>query len=226
MNQPHPFLINYPFREIVRAYPSGIIRLYCTFRAHILRERILKEIGQYVPTQGAVVELGCGFGLFANCLARSRPDAAFTACDLSPRRIAHARDVAEKLSIDNVSFHHADAVQFVRDLPPQQAIYMFDLVHHLPPAEVDDYIRMCWDKLAPGGILIIKDVNDRPWLKMAFTWILDVLVTRGERPHYRSDEFFVALLSSLSDDVTAHNLDDYLPYPHMLYTARKRKTPA
>ena len=57
----YPFLIDYPMGVVVRAYPPGLIRLYCAIRSHILRNRILAEIGQYIPFAGNVLELGCGF---------------------------------------------------------------------------------------------------------------------------------------------------------------------
>jgi len=73
--EPHPFLIDYPLGRVVAAYPQGIIRLYCHIRAHILRSRILAEVGQFLTDEGRVLELGCGFGLFGNCFGMTRPNA-------------------------------------------------------------------------------------------------------------------------------------------------------
>lgn len=217
----HPFLTEYPFHEVINSYQAGAIRLYCHIRAHILRTRILRELGQYVPMKGKVSELGCGFGLFANCFALSRPDCTFTCCDLSEGRIAEANRVVERLGMENIEFHHADAVEFSAKLPPQDCVYMLDLVHHLPPDKVEEFIRNSWNLVRPGGCMLIKDVSDRPWPKMAFTWILDVLMTKGEFPNYLSPEDFLRLLVPLGGRIVVHYLDDYLPYPHLLYVVNK-----
>lgn len=217
----HPFLRNYPFYRVVAAYPGWLNRVYCRIRAHILRERILREIGQYVPDTGNIAELGCGFGLFSICMAMTRPEAQFQSCDLSAGRIAEAKAVADKLQVTNVRFHAADATTFVHTLAECDAIYMFDLIHHLPPEQVEAFVADIWRKIKPGGRLIIKDVNNHPWHKMAFTWILDVLMTRGELPHYLSEAAFLELLLPHSSEVTIHVLDDYLPYPHVLYVLHK-----
>lgn len=217
----HPFLVVHPFRRVVDAYRAGPIRIYCRIRAQILRDRMLREIGQYLPHQGDIAELGCGFGLFCLCFASVRPEARFIGCDLNSGRIGEAKAVAERLAITNVQFHAGDAVAFSKSLPPQDCVYMLDLVHHLPPAEVDGFIQAAWDALRPAGTLIIKDVSDRPWLKMAFTWILDVIMTKGEFPDYHGPERFLRLLTGMGGRVHAHYLDDMLPYPHVLYVAHK-----
>ena len=217
----HPFLTPHPFKEVVSAYSAGPIRWYCRIRGQILRDRLLREIGQYIPQEGNITELGCGFGLFCICFASVRKNATFVGCDLSAGRIAEARNVVQRLGMTNVTFHAGDAVAFGKTLPPQNCIYMLDLVHHLPPKEVDDFVKCAWDTLAPGGTLIIKDVSDRPFLKMAFTWILDVIMTKGEFPDYHGPERFLSLLEGMGAKAHAHYLDDMLPYPHVLYVAQK-----
>ncbi len=218
---PHPFLIDYPLGDIVAAYPSGVIRLYCHIRAHILRNRILAEVGQYLPSEGGVLEMGCGFGLFGNAFALTRPDATFTCVDLNERRIQHAQNAAKKLGIENVTFHAGNATESIESQPQQRCIYMLDLIHHLPPESVTSFIRTCWDHVEPGGKLIVKDVADRPWFKCAFTWILDVLMTKGEIPNYLSVQQFLDHFDALGANVSVHCLDDYLPFPHVLYVCRK-----
>lgn len=217
----HPFLINYPFREVVGAYTAGPIRLYCHIRAHILRNRILREVGQYVPFAGSVAELGCGFGLFANCFAMTRPQTTFTCCDLSAGRIEEANRVANRLALPNITFQAEDAITFLEKLPPQDCIYMLDLVHHLPPEAVDQFLSDVWDHVNSGGLLLVKDVADKPFPKMAFTWLLDVAMTKGEVPNYLAPERFIQLLARGAASISVHYLDDYLPYPHVLYVARK-----
>lgn len=221
-----PYLIQYPFDEVRASYHSPVVRMYCRVRMHILRQRILAEIGQYIPLQGHIAEFGCGFGLFSLCIASSRANATLHACDLSPRRIEMARNAATSLNIRNVTFHARDARDFVNDIPDLRCAYMFDLLHHIPRESVRGFVRTVWEKIAPGGLLIIKDVDASPPLKMAFTYTLDVLMTRGRLPDYWSVADMLAMLSELGGETRVHVLDDYLPFPHRLYTLQKPKPEA
>ena len=62
--------------SIIRAYDDPVVRAYCWGRFWILRQRFLDEIGQYLPAQGRVLDLGCGFGLFSLYYAATRPGLA------------------------------------------------------------------------------------------------------------------------------------------------------
>ena len=61
------------------------------------------------------------------------------------------------------------------------AVLMMDLLHHIPDDSKRQLLDAVLRRLAPDGVLIIKDVTRRPWWKMAFTWVFDVLMTRGFR---------------------------------------------
>ena len=99
-------------RLIVDAYDDPIVRLYCTIRFMILRLRFLDEIGQYLPLSGHVLDVGCGFGLFALHFAVQNPKLHIQGFDLSERRVKMARRAAERLGIVNVKFQVADAASF------------------------------------------------------------------------------------------------------------------
>lgn len=215
------FFITYPFHEVIGLYDDRVTRWYCKIRSRILRNRMLAEIGQYVPMHGSIAELGCGFGLYALCFAKTHPDCDFVCCDLSRRRIDQARAAASRLELANVHFECRDAIEFIKGLEPKDCIYLFDLVHHLPPETMAPFLAEAWRKIKPGGTLIVKDLSTSPGYKVAFSWILDYLMTRGERPHYRPVEWFYNIFRPLGGLVRVHFLDDYLPYPHVLYLVQK-----
>ncbi|MBI2161034.1 MAG: hypothetical protein HYU25_11790 [Candidatus Rokubacteria bacterium] len=48
-------------RRIIGAYDDRVVRAYCWARFWILRQRLLDEIGQYLPESGEVLDIGCGF---------------------------------------------------------------------------------------------------------------------------------------------------------------------
>jgi SAM-dependent methyltransferase len=81
-------------RKIIRAYDDPIVRAYCWARFGILRQRFLDEIGQYLPDEGPVLDIGCGFGLFSLYYAATAPRRFVRGLDVNGRRVALARRAA------------------------------------------------------------------------------------------------------------------------------------
>jgi 2-polyprenyl-3-methyl-5-hydroxy-6-metoxy-1,4-benzoquinol methylase len=206
--------------RIVASYDDPVVRLYSRIRFVILRERFLDEIGQYLPSSGHVVDVGCGFGLFALYFAASRPGIHVHGIDLSQRRVAWARAAARRLDLGNVDFEVCNARHFVCDVDLQGA-YMIDMIHHIPPGVVRPLIEHLVERLNPDTRLIIKDVDSSPFPKMAFTWLLDKLVDMRAPVRYWPHDEVLALLGSLGMVAHRHALVDILPYPHMIYIGHK-----
>jgi SAM-dependent methyltransferase len=208
-------------RSIIRAYDDPVVRAYCWVRFGILRQRFLDEIGQYLPDDGPVLDIGCGFGLFSLYYAATAPRRFVRGLDMNGRRIALARQAAARLGIDNVAYAEADARDFKGD-SEVAAAYMLDIVHHVAPATVAPLFRQLRRCLAPGGVLLVKDVDTRPAAKRWFTWVLDKAMAPTHPVHYWGAEMLQATLEASGFRVRRHLMVDLLPYPHVLYVAEAR----
>lgn len=213
---------NDTIRSIVGAYDDPLVRAYCWARFLVLRQRFLEEIGQYLPPAGPVLDIGCGFGLFSLYYAATAPGRLVRGLDLSARRIAMARRAAERLALDNVVYEVGDARHFKGDTEVAAA-YMLDIVHHVPPAAVPPLLGQLRRALAPGGLLLVKDVDTRPALKRWFTWTLDRLMAPGTPVRYWSADELTAALERAGFGVRRHLMVDVLPYPHVLYICEARR---
>ena len=202
--------------RIVGAYDDVIVRAYSKVRFQILRQRFLFEIGQYLPTSGPVLDIGCGFGLFALYFAMRWPAIQILGFDRNARRVAMARRAAERLGVENARFHVGDAAALQFDMPVAGA-YMLDLIHHLPEDAVRPLLHRIASQLSPGGRLIIKDIEPSPAYKLAFTWALDKLMVMRTPVRYWAPAEVQPLLESLGFTVHRHSMIDYLPYPHIIY---------
>jgi 2-polyprenyl-3-methyl-5-hydroxy-6-metoxy-1,4-benzoquinol methylase len=209
-----------PIRRIVASYDDPVIRLYSRLRFIILREHFLEEIGQYLPSRGRILDLGCGFGLFSLYFGVTGPERRIVGVDRDARRIDRARTSAARLGIANVEYRADDALAFDSE-SRFDAVYALDLLHHLPSAAVPAFLARCRDRLAPGGVLLLKEVEDRPAWKRWFTLALDRAMVGGEPIRYWPAPEMVALLESLQLRVVRHRMRDVLPYPHILYVARR-----
>jgi len=212
---------NETVRSIIRAYDDPVVRAYCWVRFGILRQRFLDEIGQYLPEDGPVLDIGCGFGLFSLYYAATARRRFVRGLDVNPRRIALARRAAARLGIDNVAYAEGDARDFKGDTEVAGA-YMLDIVHHVPPPTVAPMLRQLRRCLAPGGVLLVKDVDTRPAAKRWFTWVLDKAIAPRAPVHYWSAERLQATLEASGFRVHRHLMVDVLPYPHVLYVAEAR----
>jgi ubiquinone/menaquinone biosynthesis C-methylase UbiE len=219
---PHPLApASALVRRIVRAYDDPLVRAYSLVRFTILRQRFLFEIGQYLPRAGTVLDVGCGFGLFALYFAIRMPAIRIVGLDRDTYRINLARRAAARLGVENARFHVADASVLELE-EPVSAAYMLDLIHHLPEASVRPLLSTITRNLRPNGRLLVKDIESARTPKLAFTWLLDKMMDYRAPVRYWAPDEVQPLLESFGFDVFQHRMIDYLPYPHILYISTLR----
>lgn len=206
--------------SIIAVFDHPLVRAYSRIRFLILRQRFLNEIGQYLPEHGTVVDIGCGFGLFALYFAMINPKLEIHGVDLNAKRIFMAQTAAKRLGLKNVQFSVGDAARYACDFPIDGA-YMLDIIHHIPRKEAPRLIREISAHLEPGARLIIKDVDSTPYFKMLFTWALDKLMDFKTPISYWSQAEFHELMETADLATHSHAMVDILPYPHMIYVGSK-----
>jgi len=205
----------------VRAYQTPLVRLYGTIRCLILHQRFLDEIAQYFPDSGLVLDVGCGYGIFAQYYATLFPQLSIRGIDISPGRVEKATAAAHRLGLANVEFRVGDA----RDFACREAIhgaYMMDLIHHIPEEAVFRLVKRFAEKLQPARRLIIKDIDTTPWYKLTYSWMVDKFMDYRAPLHYWSSSKVVQMLRSFGFDVYQHSLLGHLPSPHIVYIATKK----
>jgi len=206
--------------RIIANQKSWIVRLYARIRFLILRQTFLQEIGQYLPREGRILDLGCGFGLFSLYFALDAPTRDLTGVDLDSERIEAATQCAARLGVDNVHYTASNVLDW-RGTEPFDAVFMLDLIHHLPKEQVAGFLERVAQLIAPDGVLLLKDVSNRPYYKMIFTLLLDRMMVGSEPIHYWDPAELCALVEGLGFSVKRHTINDFLPYPHILYVCTR-----
>jgi len=208
--------------QVVRAFDSTIIRLYCFLRFIIIRQVFLNEMGQYLRGAQKILDIGCGFGLFSLYFSMLLKPQSITGVDLNPRRIRAARAASERLGLSNVTnYIHSD----VRDISFEEGFdgaYMMDIIHHIPVSAVEPLLTHLHHVLQEGSTLLIKDVAKYPAYKRWFTYVLDKMMDYKTPVNYWDVPELTELLQKVGFEVYVHNMLDILPYPHVLYICRKR----
>ena len=206
--------------RIIAAYP-GIIRFYAFIRFKIIHLRFLEEIEQYLPDDGEILDLGCGFGLFAMYMALCKPNAHVIGLDVNARRLQTAQTAANKLGIRNISFAHHDLNNW-RPSQPIAAAYALDVFHHIPVTNGNRLLSDLFAQIKTGGRFLLKDIDTQPRGMLWFTYWLDVLMSPRDDFHYRSaGEWQRQLTASGFAPIYLHYLWDILPYPHILLICDK-----
>lgn len=208
-------------KRIIGSYRGWVVPAYCYVRFVVMNMRILDEIEQYLPKNGRVLDVGCGFGLFSLYFASRQEGRSLHSFDLNRARIQQARASAVRLELEErVQFEDCNVLDF--EFTDQvDAIVVLDLLHHIPTSAVPELIGHFYDTISENGVVMIKDVELKPWYKVAFTWILDKAMDPKTPVNYYSKEEMIQMLEGHGFDVKYHQLVDILPYPHILYICRK-----
>lgn len=203
-------------RRLISSYESRLVRSYCYARFIIINLNMLHILRLCMRGKRRVLEVGCGFGLFGCYFAARNPSLQYHGIDLNPGRIDMATEASRRLGLTNTRFVVGDACDTLALDEEYDIIMMMDLMHHLPDAGKHQLIQQTLPRLHPAGRLIIKDILPEPAWKLAFTWALDVVMTRGFDMWYWSPEQFRHLVDA-SYQLESYPITDWLPYPHIVY---------
>lgn len=207
-------------RELIQAYgdiPTGD-RLHMIIRWRLAP---LRRIAALVPEAGVILDLGCGHGLFTQLLARSAPQRQVIGVDLDADKIK----VAQQLKFPNLEFKVGDVAAV--DVPPSQAVTITDVFYLVPYEIQEKLLAICADKLAPGGVIVLKEMAEVPRWKMFLNWLEETLavkvlrITVGKDFYFRPRAEWQKLFQLLGFTVETIPLDRGYYHPHVVFVAKK-----
>lgn len=181
-----------------------------------------------VPPAGRVLEVGCGHGLVAASLALESADREVVGFDIDPDKIRDAGVIAERVRAGGGRLE-VTVGDGAGALPagPWDAIVIVDVIYLLAPERQEQLLAACADGLAPGGVLVLKDNDQRPRLKYAFARFEEVVATKvvritaGSDLHWRSAEAWAGLMERSGLATTIRRVDKRYPYPHVIIVGRR-----
>jgi SAM-dependent methyltransferase len=111
-----------------------------------------------IPADASCLDVGCGGGDVTLTLARRAHAGRTAGVDLDEEKIALARAEAAAAGVTNVEFGTGD-VMAPADGARHDVVYVRFLLTHLPdPAAA---LARIVDRLAPGGVLLVEDIDFR-----------------------------------------------------------------
>lgn len=211
-------------RIMLSRIPSQLFRFYSGQGLKValyayLRWRLcpFEEIEKYVPKEGKIIDIGCGYGLLANFLVLESSKRDVTGVDLSSRRIKAAQETTD--SRKNIRFQLMNVLDL--EFRERDAVVMSDFLHHIDYRAQEELLAHCYQKLPPGGLLIIEEVDNKPLCKYWFNTIVDRILNIGEGIFFRNQREFRELLERVGFKVNIKKADKGLPLSDILYICRK-----
>lgn len=212
--------------SIWRGSPPGT-RLHCHIRWWTAPFAALEPL---VPAQGAILEVGCGHGLFSTFLALTASGREVRGIDVDGDKIELAGRAIARLAPGeaNIAFEHVPDGVVPRRPGGWDAIVVVDVLYLLSPTARHDLIAQCVGALVPGGVLVVKEVDTSPWFKAKVAQLQEFLATRVLRItathhdlHFRSADDVRAALDDAGLTTTASRLDRGYFHPHCVVVGTK-----
>jgi SAM-dependent methyltransferase len=121
-------------------------------------------------SRAPLLDLGCGVGLLAFYLRECGFTPAITGLEIDARKVERANNAA-KNRYDGIEFLQRDA----NDLPEFSGnVVLFDLLHYLSPENQTKLLQAIATRVAPGGILLIRDSPREKSLRFCLTYLGEV----------------------------------------------------
>ncbi len=216
--------------ELVRAMaglPRGV-RWHMAGRA---RSFPLQALCAEVPAEGRVLEIGCGHALVSASLALQSAGRQVVGYDIDAAKIRSAEQVAEAVTAAGGNLAVSVSTGGDGDSPvpagPWDAVVIADVLYLLSPADQEAILTASAAELAPGGVLVLKELDDHPAPKVAFARAEEVLATRvlritaGSHLHWRSADDWATVLERAGLKVSVRRVHRGYPYPHALIVGRR-----
>jgi SAM-dependent methyltransferase len=134
------------------------------------RDEIRARMESYVPFfAGAsdVLDVGCGRGEFLELLAAN---------GIAARGIDLNHEMAASCQARGLDVTEADAVGYLASLPDGSlgGLFAAQVVEHLPPAYLLQFLELAFHKLRPGARLILETLNPACWVAFFESYIRDI----------------------------------------------------
>lgn len=176
--------------------------------------RVLDEF----PRDARVLEIGSGHGLFALLIAENGArEVVGVDPDLRKSLLPSPSKRVRKIA------GYDECVRGTFD-----AVAICDVAYRLPLDVQRALLARVLERLRPGGVLVLKEMDSGHRWKMKWArvqeWLSDTFLqlTHGEGFVYESQDEVRELLESAGFvGFTARSIDAGYPHPHIVYTARK-----
>ena len=165
-------------------------------------------------------DVGCGSGQFCLLLAAFAKPASVYGIEINDHLVNNAYQLFRKHSNTPHSFEPFDGIHFPDKIRELDIVYLNDVLHHVPPANQEQFLENLANSLKPGAKLIVKDINASSLL-VYFNKLHD-LIFAGEIGNELPLEKTKSLLEHYGMQITSVVKKRMYVYPHYTIVAQKK----
>jgi 2-polyprenyl-3-methyl-5-hydroxy-6-metoxy-1,4-benzoquinol methylase len=136
-------------------YKGPILEWYIRIKLRLEENYSLLE--RWVPRQGEILDLGCGYGFIDYMLALTSDKRLITGIDFDRDKVEVAN--CSFLKKAEINFETADIRDY--DFTDKDCIILSDVLHYVPPRDQEMLLVRCMEKLRRDGLIIIRDADER-----------------------------------------------------------------
>jgi 2-polyprenyl-6-hydroxyphenyl methylase/3-demethylubiquinone-9 3-methyltransferase len=160
----------------------------------------LDDLGRTLSRLGpfdSVLEVGCGDGAVTNVLAAAFPETRIMGIDVVANPgAAYAGDRSRVTMAQMTTAELADAHGAGFSL-----VVVCDVLHHVPVAERADFLRSCRTLIAPGGVFVVKEWEQRRNSPGALAYLSDRHVTGDRQVRFWTRDQLLAAVAQACPDL-------------------------
>ena len=139
-----------------------------------IRARLIDYV-PYFAGQSNVLDVGCGRGEFLDLLKQK--GIAAKGLDLNPEMI----EVCRSRGLDAAA---GDATGYLKGLPDESlgGLIAVQVVEHLQPPYLTEMLALAFDKIRPGGKIVLETINPTCWVAFFESFIRDLTHVKPIHP--------------------------------------------
>jgi 2-polyprenyl-3-methyl-5-hydroxy-6-metoxy-1,4-benzoquinol methylase len=152
-------------------YKGPVLEWYIRFKIKIENNYTLYN--SLISPTASILDIGCGYGQTSYMLHFLGRNRTITGIDLDEEKIDIANNCFSKK--DNINFFAQSILTY--DIKPQDTFIITDVLHYLTYEEQEAVIKRCINKLNPGGIILIKEADNKNKRGQKLTWLSEFFST-------------------------------------------------
>jgi len=215
-------------RDLIKTSWRLMKPLNLTGRIHQLIRAVLMpfdRVMDFVPTDGVILDLGCGHGQFLALVKDQYSKADIRGIDLSKDKVASSKQVLASFQIEDSAVSQAG----ISDLEGQKldCIVILDVLYLVPFEQWEPILKKCRQILADNGILLMKEMDRTMKWKFALLYLQETIavkvlgLTLGREFTFPHPEEIRKVIEKAGFSVQAFALDKGYYIPHKLWRCTK-----
>ncbi|HEX9382786.1 MAG TPA: class I SAM-dependent methyltransferase [Gemmatimonadaceae bacterium] len=189
------------------------------------------RMASVLPARGRVLDLGSGHGLLAFALSLGSHEREIIGIDHDPDRVRIAEEAALRLPVGSrPGFEVGDLKEKLWSFPSGSlvGIAMIDILHYFDPASQQFLVSQAARVLAPGGVLVLREIDSDDGIKARANRLYERLATGvgftrsvGPKLSFRGAGGWTSLLATAGFTVRAERCGP-LFFADVLFVAHRR----